>query len=352
MPIPKKGGAPVASPRDGGGIPRKGGAVPNEDYAPAPPEEDEGGVSAGALVGGAAAGGGLLALAAKLAKTSGVPGAIGKGAQLIDTLRKQLMLSGMALPKSLLGNVGAAGEASIERGTLAPLKAMLSKQTVRDFGTAYKDRTVTGLQHGMNLPGPVPGRIMGAADTAARNALQRGGLSAQQAENSILQSPLQENFGRFGDALEGPVAQYVQPFRRTPFNQMAEGHKRLTRFFDKSPTRQLASGENVGGLTAGEKRALGIYTGAGAAHGAATADDDLPLTIPLAVAASARHGLPYGLAAMVGRAAAGGKLPGSSIAGSVLPVSEWGLESSISDPLRPFRKPAAFTAIERMFGSQ
>ena len=250
---------------------------------------------------------------------SKLPGRVGSVAKGLDAIRKQLMLSGYALPKSLLGNAGAAVETSIEQGSMRPLKALLSRQTLDDAVNSYKTQSATGLQHGMNLPGPVPGKIMGAIDTATQGALQRAGLGAEEAQAAVLQRPLGGRFKSF----EGPVAQYLFPFRRTPFNQLFEGLDKM----------------DVAKLTPGETRALMVYMGGGAVHGAATADEDVPVSLPFAVAASARHGLPYGLAAMVGRYAAGGGLPGSGIASSLLPVSEYGLESSI-DPTKPFRKPA------------
>ena len=94
---------------------------------------------------------------------------------------------------------------------------------------------------------------------------------------------------------------------------------------------------------------MALYTGTGAAHGAATADESIPLSLPLATAAAARYGLPYAGAAIVGRMLAGGK-GGGGIASSALPVSEYGFESSFTDPTRPFRKPAAITALEKLLG--
>jgi hypothetical protein len=332
MPLPKKGGvggqapsAPTAPTR--GGLPKRQvrAAAPEAEYPTPTPTSDDSGINPVAATAGVAAGLGGVAL---LAKT---PGLIGKGARAFDAVRKQLMLSGLALPKSLLGNLGAGVERSIETGSMTPVKQMFSKQTFLDAVKAYGDRDGIGLQHGMDLPGPVPGRIMGAFDTAAQKALMRSGATADEAQAGVLQTPLG---GKLGEALEGPVAQYLHPFRRTPFNQFLEGLKKM----------------DVAKTSGGERRALGVYAGAGAAHGAATADDDTPLSLPIGIAASARYGMPYGLAAMAGRALAGGSLPGSGIAGSLLPVSEWGLESAITDPFKPFKKPAALTALEKLTG--
>lgn len=276
---------------------------------------------------------GGLAAAAALALAMRNPGAVGKVARGLNSLRQQLMLSGLALPKSMLGNAGAAVEASIESGSTRPMREMFSMDTVRDAMRAYRSNAglpgaAASAPRQATLPGPMPGRVMGAFDEAARGALQRSGMSATQAENATMQSPLQ---GDLAMALDSPMARYIHPFRRTPFNQFIEGLKRLP------------------GGREGSTRAKAAYMGAGAVHGAATADDDAPLSIPLATAGASRYGLPYAVAALIARAAAGGK-GGGDIASTVLPVGEYGFESALTDPTRPFRKPAAFTAIERVFG--
>lgn len=299
-------------------------ATPIEEPQPAESE----GLSAGQIAGGVAVGGGLLAGLAALAKAPGRLGALARG---INAARQQAMLSGFALPKSILGNVGAGVEAAVEGKGLAPLKQILSGQTLKDAARSYASHGSAGPTPGVNLPGPMPGRIMGAMDDAVQGALQRGGYSGDEAKNALLQTPLN---GTLGDIMESPMASYLHPFRRTPFNQFFEGLRKY---------KNASEGDTAA------RRGLAAYSTVGVAHGAATADDDLPLSIPLAVAASARYGLPYGAAALIGRGLADGK-GGGGIAGSMLPVSEYGYEQSLSDPLKPFRKPAALTAIERLFG--
>ena len=84
---------------------------------------------------------------------------------------------------------------------------------------------------------------------------------------------------------------------------------------------------------------MAAVVGTGALHGAATDDERYPLTLGLGSAAAARYGLPYTLAAVAGRKLAGARTS-AGIAGSALPVSEYGLSSAIEDPLAPFRSPA------------
>jgi hypothetical protein len=308
-----------------------------------PVAEDEGIDPSTAAV-GAGVGLGAAALAAA-SRMPGAVGAVGKGMKALNSLRQQLMLSGLALPKSMLGNAGAVVEKSIEKGSTAPLKELFSQQTAADAAEAWKRGGVSdgieGLDQAIGQSGnPVtrffanfaPGRVMGAMDEATQGAMRRAGVSAKEAQAAVLQKPLPTPVA---EALDNPIAKYFQPFRRTPINQVLEGSGKYTRFF-------------AGEMGRGEKVALGVNHALGAAHGAATADEDVPVSLPLGIAFSGRGGLPYGLAAMIGRTAAGGDLPGSGIAGSLLPASEWGLESSVTDPTKPFKKPAALTALEKI----
>lgn len=318
MPLPKLG-----APSNGSsGLPK----LPPGDYESVV-TSDSAETDEGTNWGPLAVGGGLLAGAAALA-TRGR--GLGKILKPLMAVRSQSMLSGMALPKSIAGNIGSSLEASFETKSLKPLKAMLSRQTLTDAKAAYK-ANAGALPGQVNLPGPMPGRMMGAVDTAAQKALIRAGFSAKEAERRVLQAPLG---GKLGKALESPVAQYVHPFRRTPFNQFIEGWQKMSDAAkgDKTALR----GVQLAGMT-------------GAAHGAATEDDNLPMSIPFMIAALPQYGLTYGLGALAGRTMAGGNTGGSGIAGSMLPVSEYGVEASV-DPARIIPKPAAITALERLFG--
>ena len=249
----------------------------------------------------------------------------------LNSLRQQLMLSGFALPKSMLGNAGATIEASLERGTMSPLKQLFSRQTIKDARTAWKAGGEVGPTPGSASRIPSPGKAMGSLDVATRKALERAGLSSREAQSAVLQAPLE---GRLGEVLESPVAKVVHPFRRTPFNQFLEGYGKIKNWRQNPKT-------------------MGLYTGTGAVHGAATAEEDYPLSVPLAIAGSARYGLPYGLAAAVGRSLAGART-GGGIAGSVLPVSEYGVEEATSPEglIKPFTEPAALRALQRLLGER
>lgn len=332
MPLGRNRPAGPAPTLGAGGRRRLGGAgrVASGPVAPVDdtelPAEDEGISTPAMLAGGSILGAGAIAAASKLKNAPGILGKIGKGASALNAVRMQLMLSGLAVPKSIAGNIGASAIESMERGSIKPLKEMLSLKTLKDAGKAYKAFGKVGEQaHGSNIPYlPVPGRIMGAMDTASRNAFQRAGLTAEEAERTILQAPLQKDLA---EALDSPLARYALPFRRTPFNQFIEGWKTLK-------PENLKKNPGVSALIAG----------AGATHGAMTSDEQYPLSVGIGSAAASRYGLPYALAALVGRKLAGGT-GGESIVGSALPVSEYGLASSITDPTKPFHRPALRTLI-------
>lgn len=261
---------------------------------------------------------------------SSIPGKI---ASYLNAARQQLMLSGLALPKSILGNAGAVAVRSMEEGNLAPIKEFFSMQTLQDAKAAYKAGSSVGPNMGSGLgatiPGPMPGRLMGALDSATQGALRRSGATADEAEAALFQTPLNKNFGKLSTVLDSPTAKYVFPFRRTPYNQFFEGLKTIK---DMEHPAVLAG-----------------YSAAGAIHGAATSDEQYPVSLPIAAAAAAKYGVPYAGAAIVGRALAGGK-GGGGIAGTILPASEYGTEQSLTDPLSPFTNPSGVRVLKKFFG--
>lgn len=292
-------------------------------------EPEETGPGVGTAVAGTAGLALVLGLAARR------PGLISRGLRGLNAVRLQGMLSGFAVPKSILGNIGATAIAAGERRSLEPLRQLFSRQTLRDLGTAYKAGGSVGPTPGVGeyarIPVvPTPGRIMGSVDVATRQALQRAGLSESEAAREILQTPLT---GNLAEAFEGnPAATLVVPFRRTPFNQFIEGLETL------KPSRIR---EHPG--------VFGTVTGAGAALGAGTAEKKYPVSVPLGVAASARYGMPFALAALIGRQLAGGRTS-AGIASQVIPVSEYGVETGVTDPLGSIREPALKRALERLLG--
>lgn len=251
--------------------------------------------------------------------------------QLVKALnvgRMTSMLSGLAVPKSVLGNVGAVVTEAAERKSLTPLRQFFSPQTYRDYKQALKLGGQVGPQPGGSRWNP-PGRLMGAGDVATRNALQRAGLTAEEAAKAVLQAPLPPSLA---SALESPAGQLLVPFRRTPWNQFIEGFETL-KF--KHPV--VASG----------------VMGAGAVHGAAAADERYPVTTGLGIAAASRYGLPYAIGTLLGRRLAGAKTSGSALS-SALPFSEYGFETSLTEPLKPFTPEgvAGVRVLKRFLGSR
>lgn len=297
------------------------GLVYRRPAAPPPTPDDEG-LDPSGLVGA-----GILATAGAIATRNPQMAAstVGKLARMLNVARMTSMLSGLAVPKSILGNVGAVAVESAERRTLEPLRQLFSKQTVQGFKQALRTGGQVGPVPGASRMNPF-GRVMGAADMATRDALIRAGLTPTEAERAVLQAPL----GQLGEAMESPAGQYLVPFRRTPFNQFIEGMRTL-------------KGEHPVVLAAS--------TGAGAVHGAATSDEQYPVSLGLGTAAAARYGMPYAIGAFLGRRAAGAKT-GGGITSAVLPVSEYGIESALDEPLKPITEPAGYRALRRLLGME
>ncbi len=285
-------------------------------------DESESGIGPGMLAGGAAAlGAGALALAAKK---------YGVG-PLLDTLnnvRRQSMLTGLALPKSLLGNIGGAAMESIERGSMGPLKEMLRLPTnVKNAVAAFKEgATYQGVPASAWA---LPGRLLGATDEAAQAALVRSGLSAEEAATAMLQTPLGKN--RITDALSTPLGNYLVPFRRTPINQ---GIGALETMNDWS--------------TPGKTAANLASIGTGAATGYGTEDKTTPA---LGAAAMGRRGGPFLGGALAGRLAAGASgRKAADVMQGISPVSDYSISEGIAGPLAlTIPKPALWRLL---FGSE
>ena len=306
-----------------------------DEYQSAPPTGNESGGVSPALV----AGGALAAGAAALALRN--PAMLKTAGQGLMDLRRMSMLSGLAPLKSFLGNVGGSVYSSIERGSLAPLQEFFSPATAREALAEFKagpNYAAAGPATGITKLN-LPGRVMGAMDTAAQSALKRAGLTGEEAAREMLQAPLGES-ALTKSLVDNPVAEYLVPFRRTPFNQLSEG---------------LASFKPENLQTAGQRAALATALGTGAATGY-LADD--PKTIALGTAASGRRGLPFAMAAGATRAlTTGSKRKGADVIQGMSPVSDYSLaEGAIGpamDPTQIIPKPAAFSAIEylkKLFG--
>jgi hypothetical protein len=259
---------------------------------------------------------------------------LGGTANAINDIRRAAMLSGWAPLKSLLGNVGGAAYSSIERGSLTPIKELLSGQTLADASAAFR----AGAQYGDQTPSLIsklnlPGRVMGAFDKATQNALIRAGLTPQEAARDVLQAPLPYGIS---DKLAGPVAQYAVPFRRTSINQFLEG------FNTMNP-------ENL--QTLGQKAALGTALGTGALEG--ELDASTP-EIALSTAASGKYGLPHALAAGLVKTLNTGKVrEGGSVLKTLNPVDLGdSMYGPAADPTSIIPTPRAYTWLKQLLGAE
>lgn len=242
--------------------------------------------------------------------------------KFVSGARYASMLSGLATPKSILGNVGAAGTASLERRSMAPLKELFSRKTASDIGTFIKHGTPVreGVEEGVRI-NPI-GRVMGAFDEATRNALERAGLTEQEAERLLLRSPEYVS-GGLQKALDTPVGEMFVPFRRTPFNVLGGGFR---------------STMEHPGIAAGA-------LGAGAALGAGTDTD--PYVMAGVSPITSVYTLPFLGGAALGRyVRSGGKRNEvEELTAGLSPVPEYSFVSGLT---RPVREPAAISALRRI----
>lgn len=301
------------------------------------------------LVAGA---GGAAAIAAaayalKTGKLDALKGFL-KGA---NATRVQEMLSGLAIPKSVLGNVGGAANMSMETGSWKPLKELFSMETARDVSKAWKAGTPVAAEanygHTLRFPKflgggevPTPGKVMSTLDTATQNALVRAGTKpgmttkevekvAKEAERMLLQAPIPQ---RFAKALNSVPAKFAIPFRRQGINQFLEGGETLSTESMKAHPYVLA-GQTI----------------AGAGVGAATADERNPVKVGLGTAFAGKYGVPFVAGAIMGRQLMGGKLD-RSMAGAIAPVSIDGITRSLTEtPWYSMLHPAA---LRQYFGQK
>lgn len=301
--------------------------------APVPAANDDGpGLGSALLAGGALAAGALALRNPQMAKS-----AAGKLGGWLNEFRYGSMLSGMAVPKSAMGNLGAAAITSAEQGTLRPLREFLSMDTARDWvanlrqgnalGQAAGGNTASGITHGsswLNLPG----RIIGAGDAATKNALMRAGLSQQDAEIQLLQRQIEPSWKK---SFDHPIAKWLFPFRTVPLNTFREGMERLNVLTPANPHRAVSLGA----------------MGAGAVTGALTDD---PRTVGMTSPLAGTYAIPYMVGGMLGKYATGaGEVgPAKQVMAGVTPYSDYAF-GGLLDVLRPYTRPAALGALDYLF---
>lgn len=284
------------------------------DVPPDVPEEEPTGFASADMLLPALAGGALVGAAALTRN----PALVGKGIQQFNNLRKAALLAGYAPLKSGLGNLGAGVVSSLERGSARPIAEIISPKWVGDIVKnfarggrgAYGTHTAQGAERYYNIPG----RFMGAMDEATGAALQRAGLSADEAARELLQGPAANqvvDFVRRG----GPVMDYLMPFPRIPTNAALEGFATL----NPQNAKQALT--------------LAIMGGGGFLAGA---NSDGYLTPALVAAASGRYGVPSALGAATGRYMTNGSI--RDVVSSLSPFPEaWAVEKSF-EPLDAFSR--------------
>lgn len=289
---------------------QEGGAAPDEG----------GGWGSTIGAGVAAAGAGALALAAKKY-------GVGKVFDTANNIRRQGMLTGLAVPKSLLGNLGAGITTAIEEGSLAPLKEMLRLPTnVSNAVSAFK-RGAT-YQGQPTSAWAIPGRILGATDEATTAALQRAGIAPEAAAKTMLQSEI--DLGpQVRGALDTKLGQYLVPFRRTPINQAVGALDTMSDWSDK-----------------GKVAANALALGGGFATGEGT--EGVGPTIA-GTALLGRRGLPFAAASMLGKLAKGdSKREAAKVMQGASPVSDYSIQEGIAGPVTG--NPMPVPAILKLLG--
>lgn len=258
-------------------------------------------------------------------------------------LRMIGQLSGGALPKSVLGNVGAHLTAAMEQGSTAPLKEMLRVPTnVKNAVSAFRAQPnaisaatgaapVEGLGR-LNLPG----RLMGAMDTASTQSLQRAGASLPEAQRLLLstENPVGAGSG-LNKAFQSRIGRFMVPFQRIPINQFSEGVQSLEGVLPRSSKSTLAPVH-----TSARGRAITAGTiGAGAAAGDQTNN---PLVLALLAALAGPRALPFALGA--------GATAGPRVIERVGVGLPEGSVRDLFDPLRPIDRPALMNFLEQIAG--
>lgn len=273
-------------------------------------------------------------------------------AKRFNELRMIGMLSGGALPKSILGNVGAHLNAAGELGSLKPIKEMLRVPTnLKNAKAGWKAQTSpgggSGMTSGAKVEGlgrlNVPGRVMGAMDDSTQASLVRSGVDPQRAKQLTLMEDNPAGYGAnaLQRAFDSRIGRFLVPFQRVPLNQFAQGAEALDGLLPK--------GKNAPTIH-NSRRGRAMTTGAIGAGAVAGDETQNPLKLAMLTALFGSRGMPFALGA-------GGAIAakhGGSKAKSVLDRVGVGLpEGSMSDVFQPWRaidKPALIRFLEQLKG--
>jgi hypothetical protein len=139
--------------------------------------------------------------------------------------------------KNVAGNVGAIVDHAAQtalggdgRGALQILQEFFSPQTVRDGIREYQHPSEAGRwgPETKDSVFAVPGRIMGAVDRAAKDALSRAGVGDELGHEITFTNDPKSQLGRQANELLGrnPILKYVVPFAKTATNVFERGLER------------------------------------------------------------------------------------------------------------------------------
>lgn len=272
--------------------------------------------AAGAVAGSVA---GPMAFQDEDPRVAGVGGA-GLGAlaglawtnpQLLERMRYSSLLSGAAIPKSLLGNVGALGARALEMpgGVRRVASEFFTPQTLDAAKSGWQQNAlrevVSGPQGG---PLTLPGRVMGTFDRASRDVLERTGLSPSEAERLVLMGmPSTETSKDIVNLVRNrPAVRVAVPFARTALNLVERGIERTpglgalenVRAWSGATPREAARKQLLGAGAIG----LGAAVGSEASPGGSL--EDYQGWAPFAHAALGPYALPGALAALAAQSVA------------------------------------------------
>ncbi len=252
----------------------------------------------------------------------------------VQNLRYMGALSGKAVPKSFAGNVSAPFIAAAERGTTEPIGAFFSPKTLARFRQEM-DAPSPGA-HTVEQESPnIFSRVLSAGDMATTDALQRAGISEEDAARYLLRTPTGKLglTGQVGDLMRSRLGRAALMFQTSPINQVVHG------------ASNIAGIRPPSGVSPNRLRLLSAAAAAAGAVEGGVLDAD-----PAAIAMTAPFAGPYSVPLLLG--AAGGKLlrgqkgDARATLRGVSPAPELGTD--VIDP-RQFVRPITRPAIESYF---
>lgn len=228
---------------------------------------------------------------------------------VLNQLRVASMLSGAAIPKNIIGGLSAGAVSSLERGSVKPIVEMLRAPTnlrtaIKAFRTGADPATIStaGTFSGagkLNLPG----RVIGAIDKAAIQALERAGTPAKDISRLMLNEE-----GLVPQWMQSGAPKFLFPFQKVPFNVLKQG---LTANVATPRQAAVTAGMAGGGAVAGHQIDKSNLT-----------PRQKTLAYGLLAAASGPRAVPTMAAAALG----GG---GARAMSGLSPIPEWALPTTL-----------------------